>query len=76
MGVFYDIYCHWVKNWWACAGEIPRPLEQLHVQSLAKFLGGVPKFHFAGHTNSCCVQYSLNNTSGIGQLDTEGGECC
>ncbi|KAF8595268.1 hypothetical protein BDV93DRAFT_564544 [Ceratobasidium sp. AG-I] len=76
VGFFYDIYCHWVKNWWARAGEIPHPLGLLYVHSFAKFLGGIPKFHLAGHTDSCYVQYSLNNTSVIGRLDAEGGERC
>ncbi|KAF8593513.1 hypothetical protein BDV93DRAFT_461014 [Ceratobasidium sp. AG-I] len=76
VGFFYDIYCHWVKNWWARAAEIPRPLGPLYTDSFDRFIGGIPKFHLAGHTDSCYVQYSLNNTTGIGRLDAEGGERC
>ncbi|KAF8593702.1 hypothetical protein BDV93DRAFT_460460, partial [Ceratobasidium sp. AG-I] len=75
-GFFYDIYCHWVKNWWTRASQIPLPLGPVYQEHFLKLIGGIPKFHLAGHTDGCYAQYSLNNTTGVGRLDAEGGERC
>ncbi|KAG8720863.1 hypothetical protein FRC08_017744 [Ceratobasidium sp. 394] len=69
IGLFYDIYCHWAKNWWARANRLPMQIKQP-----THYIGGIPKYHLAGHTDSCYVQYSLNNMPGVGRLDAEGCE--
>jgi hypothetical protein len=71
-GVYYDLYCHWAKSFWAQAPMIKIPAGQL--QRPARFFGGVPKYHLAGHVDSCYAQYSLNNMFGVGRLDVEGCE--
>ncbi|KAG9098113.1 hypothetical protein FS749_004659 [Ceratobasidium sp. UAMH 11750] len=69
IGFYYDIYCHWSKNWWARAARLPMQIAQP-----ARYTGGIPKYHLAGHTDSCYIQYSLNNMHGVGRLDAEGCE--
>ncbi|QRW00966.1 hypothetical protein RhiJN_28984 [Ceratobasidium sp. AG-Ba] len=69
IGFYYDIYCHWQQNWWKRAETLPEP-----VLPPTYFIGGIPKFHWAGHTDSCYTWYSLNNMHGAGRLDAEGCE--
>ncbi|QRV88425.1 hypothetical protein RhiJN_16443 [Ceratobasidium sp. AG-Ba] len=69
VGLYYDIYCHWQQHWWKRAMQLPIPVfEPLF------FIGAIPKFHLAGHTESCYIKYSLNNMPGVGRLDAEGCE--
>jgi hypothetical protein len=72
IGVFYDIFCHWSKNFWARSNRVflpgGPPSKPDH------FYGGIPKYHLAGHTDGCYAQYSLNNMPGVGRLDAEGCE--
>ncbi|EUC61585.1 hypothetical protein RSOL_400650 [Rhizoctonia solani AG-3 Rhs1AP] len=72
IGVFYDIFCHWSKNFWSRALRIQTPAGAL--QRPFRFYGGVPKYHLAGHIDSCYARYSLNNMHGVGRLDAEGCE--
>ncbi|KAG8705264.1 hypothetical protein FRC11_009183, partial [Ceratobasidium sp. 423] len=72
IGVFYDIFCQWHKNFWERAPHILLPEGQL--ERPTKFFGGVPKYHLAGHIDSCYARYSLNNMHGVGRLDAEGCE--
>ncbi|KDN34992.1 hypothetical protein RSAG8_11966, partial [Rhizoctonia solani AG-8 WAC10335] len=72
IGVFYDIYCHWVTHFWERAPKILLPAGQL--QRPAHFFGAVPKYHLATHINSCYTWYLLNNMEGVGHLDAEGCE--
>jgi hypothetical protein len=72
IGVFYDIFCHWSKGFWNRA-----PMVLLPDSSLTppwNFFGGIPKYHLAGHTDSCYARFSLNNMFGVGRLDAEGCE--
>jgi hypothetical protein len=72
IGVFYDIYCHWVRN---LELRIPNVLLPGGAWSLPEhFFGGIPKYHLAGHTDGCYARFSLNNMYGIGRLDAEGCE--
>ncbi|KDN41897.1 hypothetical protein RSAG8_07114, partial [Rhizoctonia solani AG-8 WAC10335] len=72
IGVFYDIFCQWGKNFWARAPLITLPSGEL--KHPERFFGGIPKYHLAGHIDSCYARYSLNNMSGVGRLDAEGCE--
>ncbi|KAG8702211.1 hypothetical protein FRC08_003634, partial [Ceratobasidium sp. 394] len=69
VGVYYDIYCHWSRHWWTRAARLPTPITKP-----AHFIGGIPKYHLAGHTDSCYIRFSLNNMPGVGRLDAEGCE--
>ncbi|KAG9097601.1 hypothetical protein FS749_005932 [Ceratobasidium sp. UAMH 11750] len=69
VGVYYDIYCHWSRNWWTRAASLPSPITKP-----SYFMGGIPKYHLAGHTDPCYAQFSLNNMPGVGRLDAEGCE--
>ncbi|KDN33781.1 hypothetical protein RSAG8_13130, partial [Rhizoctonia solani AG-8 WAC10335] len=72
IGVFYNIFCQWHKNFWARAPGIVLPEGKLSQPD--RFFGGIPKYHLAGHIDSCYAQYSLNNMHGVGRLDAEGCE--
>jgi hypothetical protein len=72
IGVFYDIYCHWSKGFWNRAPSVTLP--DSSVQCPRDFFGGIPKYHLAGHTDSCYARFSLNNMPGVGHLDAEGCE--
>ncbi|KDN34990.1 hypothetical protein RSAG8_11964, partial [Rhizoctonia solani AG-8 WAC10335] len=72
IGVFYDIFCRWETNFWLRAPTIKLPEGQLTCP--ARFFGGIPKYHLAGHIDSCYAWYSLNNMHGAGQLDAEARE--
>ncbi|KAG8763025.1 hypothetical protein FRC11_006400 [Ceratobasidium sp. 423] len=72
IGFFYDIYCQWIKYFWDRAPRIVLPNGPL--ERPERFFGGVPKYHLAGHVDSCYALYSLNNMHGAGRLDTEGCE--
>ncbi|KAG8701226.1 hypothetical protein FRC08_004210 [Ceratobasidium sp. 394] len=69
IGFYYDIYCHWSRNWWTRAGLLPIP-----IYKPVYYKGGIPKYHLAGHTDACYILYSLNNMPGVGRLDAEGCE--
>ncbi|KAG8707563.1 hypothetical protein FRC08_000418 [Ceratobasidium sp. 394] len=69
LGLYYDIFCHWSQKWWDRAATLPSPVTPPEC-----FIGGIPKYHLAGHTDSCYVRYSLNNMAGVGRLDAEGCE--
>ncbi|QRV99167.1 hypothetical protein RhiJN_27186 [Ceratobasidium sp. AG-Ba] len=71
VGVFYDIYCHWIKNLW---DRIAAFMVLGFIIQQDRIFGGVGKYHIAGHTDSCYAQYSPNNMQGIGRLDAEGCE--
>ncbi|KAG8706551.1 hypothetical protein FRC08_000988 [Ceratobasidium sp. 394] len=71
VGIFYDIYCHWIKTFWARMSHILLP--QVPIDP-SKVFGGVGKYHITGHTDSCYAQYSPNNMQGVGRLDAEGCE--
>ena len=72
IGVFYDIFCHWSRNWPLRIPTLALPGGTLELPP--HFFGGIPKYHLAGHTDGCYAQYSLNNMTGIGRLDAEGCE--
>jgi hypothetical protein len=76
IGIHYDIMCHYIKNMWARYESIPKPIGPLVRTDIGHFVAAVPKFHLAGHTDSCLARYPLNDMSGVGQLDGEGGERC
>ncbi|KAG8715757.1 hypothetical protein FRC09_016329 [Ceratobasidium sp. 395] len=71
IGIFYDIYCHWIKNFWSRIGQVLLSGPSL---TPSMVFGGVGKYHIAGHTDSCNAQYSPNFIPGIGRLDAEGSE--
>ncbi|KAG8711889.1 hypothetical protein FRC08_015302 [Ceratobasidium sp. 394] len=71
VGIFYDIYCHWIKTFWTRMAHILLPDVPI---DRSKVFGGVGKYHIAGHTDSCYAQYSPNNMQGVGRLDAEGCE--
>jgi hypothetical protein len=70
IGVFYNIYCHWSKGFWNQAPSVLLPGPGLTRPSNR----GIPKYHLAGHTDSCYTRFSLNNMHGVGRLDAEGCE--
>lgn len=72
IGVFYDIYCHWAKNFPTRIQDLTVPAGKVTLPE--RFYGSIPKYHLAGHTDSCYALYSLNNMEGIGRLDAEGCE--
>jgi hypothetical protein len=72
IGVFYNIFCQWSKNFWARAPKLLLPTGELTRPT--RFYGGVPKYHLAAHVDSCYAVYSLNNMYGVGRLDAEGCE--
>jgi hypothetical protein len=72
IGVFYDIYCHWSKGFWNHVPSVLLPGPGLSRPS--NFFGGIPKYHLAGHTDSCYACFSRNNMHGVGRLDAEGCE--
>jgi hypothetical protein len=72
IGVFYDIFCHWSKGFWNRVPTVLLPDSLL--MPPRDFFGGIPKYHLAGHTNSCYARFSLNNMTGVGRLDAEGCE--
>lgn len=76
VGVHYDIMCHYIKNLWARFGKLPPPVGPLYLQDLDTFVAPVPKFHLAGHVDSCYARFSLNNMAGVDRLDAEGSEHC
>ncbi|QRV96937.1 hypothetical protein RhiJN_24956 [Ceratobasidium sp. AG-Ba] len=71
VGIFYDIYCHWIKTFWTRLANIA--MFGVFIDRL-KIFGGVGKYHIAGHTDSCYARYSPNNMQGIGRMDAEGCE--
>lgn len=76
VGLHYDIVCHYIKNLWARFSKLPYPAGLLARKDFNVFLTGIPKFHLAGHVDDCYARYSLNNMTGVGQLDAEGSERC
>lgn len=74
LGIHYDIMCHYVKHMWTRFQSIPSPTGPISRDLLGNFVASVPKFHLAGHVEACQAQFSLNNISGMGRLDGEGGE--
>ncbi|KAG8781152.1 hypothetical protein FRC12_022181 [Ceratobasidium sp. 428] len=71
IGVFYDIFCHWIKNFWSRLADIVLSGPAL-TQSM--IFGGVGKYHIAGHTDNCAAQFSPNFLPGVGRIDAEGCE--
>lgn len=76
IGVHYDIMCHYDRKLWDRLPRIHAPIGPIARDDFENFIGAVPKFHLAGHVESCIARYSLNNIYGVGRLDGEGGERC
>lgn len=76
IGVHYDIMCHYDKKLWQRFQRIEPPIGPIGREDIDIFIGAVPKFHLAGHADSCIARYSLNHMFGVGRLDGEGGERC
>ncbi|KAF8603735.1 hypothetical protein BDV93DRAFT_556113 [Ceratobasidium sp. AG-I] len=72
IGVFYDIFCHWSRNWESRLPTLLLPAGPLSLPP--NFFGGIPKYHLAGHVDACYARFSLNNMTGVGRLDAEGCE--
>ncbi|KAG8682153.1 hypothetical protein FRC08_015153, partial [Ceratobasidium sp. 394] len=76
VGVHYDIMCHYCIKMWERWAKLPHPVGPLSLSDFQLFLAAIPKFHLAGHTEQCYHRFSLNNMTGVGRLDAEGGERC
>jgi hypothetical protein len=76
IGIHYDIVCQYIKNFWKRMSSVDYPAGPIARADFDTFLTGIPKFHLAGHIDSCYAQYSLNNLEGVGRLDGEGSERC
>lgn len=76
LGLHYDIMCHYETNMWKRLKAVHAPVGPIEREELTDFAAAVPKFHLAGHTESCQSRYSLNHLTGAGRLDGEGGERC
>ncbi|KAG8735321.1 hypothetical protein FRC10_010740 [Ceratobasidium sp. 414] len=73
LGLTYDIFCHWFPNFKDRVKALP---PNLVFDMLATgLLGGIPRFHAAGHIESCRVRWSLNYLPYFGRIEGEGCEC-
>ncbi|KAG9097027.1 hypothetical protein FS749_007237 [Ceratobasidium sp. UAMH 11750] len=71
IGLTYDIFCHWFAGFTDRALEFPTHIA-LPVE--LDILGGVPRFHIAGHIEKCRVRHSLNYKPFVGRIEGEGCE--
>ena len=63
----YDIFCQWIIHFL----ERVENSEYLSVPDLMEIVGGVGKWHLAGHVPGCFALNSLNFLPGAAQLDGE-----
>lgn len=70
-GMTYDIWCHWIKNFWDRASRLP---SHVALPTGLQLTGRIPKFHLQGHENVCWIRYSLNNMKHVGRIEGEGAE--
>ncbi|QRV98242.1 hypothetical protein RhiJN_26261 [Ceratobasidium sp. AG-Ba] len=72
LAITYDIFCHWFPGFESRLKELPHELYFNIV--LTELIGGIPRFHAAGHNEACRVRYSLNYMLYIGRIEGEGCE--
>jgi hypothetical protein len=66
--------CHYIVNMWERYSHLPASIGPIFKEEFETFVTAVPKFHLAGHNDSCFVRFSLNLIAGVGRLDGEGNE--
>jgi hypothetical protein len=74
VGIHYDIMCHYIVNMWERFSHLQAPIGAISQAEFESFVTAIPKFHLAGHNDSCFVRFSLNLLAGVGRLDAEGNE--
>ncbi|KAG8789237.1 hypothetical protein FRC12_013730 [Ceratobasidium sp. 428] len=72
IGIWYDIYCHWIKNFFDRLATLMIPDIPADVKE--RIFGGVGKFHIVSHIDPCFAEYSPNHIEGVARIDAEGSE--
>ncbi|KAG8795084.1 hypothetical protein FRC12_018127 [Ceratobasidium sp. 428] len=76
VGFYHDIICHYIIKMWKQWSKLPRSMASVTRKDVEQFLFAIPKFHLAGHTLVCAIQFCLNYLFGVGRLDAKGNERC
>ncbi|KAG9091968.1 hypothetical protein FS749_016111 [Ceratobasidium sp. UAMH 11750] len=72
LAITYNIFCHWFPNFKTRVKELPANIA--FDTSATDLLGGIPRWHAAGHIESCRARWSLNYLPYFGRIEGEGCE--
>ncbi|KAG8719736.1 hypothetical protein FRC09_010686 [Ceratobasidium sp. 395] len=67
----YDVWCHWEKNFYQRAKNLPPSIALPPDLDLD---GAIPKWHLIGHNPECYVLHSLDHRRYVGRNEGEGPE--
>jgi hypothetical protein len=70
-GLTYDVWCHWIVNFFTRAEVLP---PNLKLPVGFDLVGGIPKWHMVGHALGCYARWNINWTEFFGRIEGEAVE--